>query len=297
MIDRVHPAALVLVAVFFGTVMDAVIKAISVDHALFMIVFWRFVVGAVIVTIPFFLMGKRLPGWEATRFHGARSLIQVIAALLFFYAVSKLELAEVTTLGFTAALMVVPFAWLILGERPRPRAVLAALLGFLGVVVTVWGKPLSTDEPDRLFGIAAVLVSAALYAVILVMLRMRAAKDGAFVIAVYTNVFPAFFMLGPALYVGIMPPLDMVPVFVGFGMLGCSVWILMTLAYGRSEAQNLAPLDYSALIYSTFLGWVFFNEPPRLEVFLGAGLIILACLFVVFDGSARKKRIRLRNVK
>lgn len=297
MIDRVHPAVLVLVAVFCGSVMDAIVKGLQVDHALLMIMFWRFVVGSLIVGVPFVLLRRRLPNCEATRFHMLRCFIQVISVLLFFYSLSKLELAEATTLTFTAALLVVPTAWLLLGERPRPRAVLGAVLGFFGVIVTVWGEPLSADNPDRFIGIACALTSAMLFAVLLVMLRMRAAQDGAFAIAVYSNVFPAIFMLIPALFVGIFPPMELVPALIGFGALGCSVWILMTLAYGRSEAQNLAPLDYSALIYSTFLGWVFFNEPPRLEVFLGAGLIILACLLVVFDGSGRKKRIRLRNVK
>jgi drug/metabolite transporter (DMT)-like permease len=58
---------------------------------------------------------------------------------------------------------------------------------------------------------------------------------------------------------------------------------LMTLAYARAPAQRLAPLEYSALIWSGLFGSVFFSEYPGWQTWVGAVIIIGACLIVAFE--------------
>jgi len=67
------------------------------------------------------------------------------------------------------------------------------------------------------------------------------------------------------------------------GALGYAVWYLMTLAYARAPAQRLAPLEYTALIWSGIFGSVFFAEYPGWQTWVGAAVIIAACLIVAFE--------------
>ena len=88
-----------------------------------------------------------------------------------------------------------------------------------------------------------------------------------------------------------MPDWSDIPLFLMFGVLGYTTWYLMTLAYARAPAQRLAPLEYSALIWSGLFGSVFFQEYPGWQTWVGAVIIIGACLIVAFEErfSTRKE--------
>ncbi len=107
-----------------------------------------------------------------------RGLVHTAMVLLFFFSLTKLPLAEATTLGFTATLMVAPLEWLILGVRPQARVLLASLLGFAGVVVIALGSDPGDGEAGTLLGRLAALAAAVFYALSLIMRRARARSDG-----------------------------------------------------------------------------------------------------------------------
>jgi S-adenosylmethionine uptake transporter len=67
------------------------------------------------------------------------------------------------------------------------------------------------------------------------------------------------------------------------GALAAAFMYLMARAYAAAEAQQLAPIHYTELIWATAIGYVVFKETPRLEIYLGAALIIAACLFAAYD--------------
>jgi len=61
--------------------------------------------------------------------------------------------------------------------------------------------------------------------------------------------------------------------------------LLFAWSYARAEAQALVPLEYSGFLWAALFGWLFFAEPLRLPVLLGAALIVAACWI-----AAPKKR-------
>jgi S-adenosylmethionine uptake transporter len=58
---------------------------------------------------------------------------------------------------------------------------------------------------------------------------------------------------------------------------------LMSRAYARAEAQQLAPIHYTELIWATAIGFLVFQEVPRVEIYVGATLIVAACLWAAWD--------------
>lgn len=58
---------------------------------------------------------------------------------------------------------------------------------------------------------------------------------------------------------------------------------LMAQAYARAEAQQLAPIHYTELLYASLIGFFLFHEVPRPEIYMGAALIIAACLWAAYD--------------
>ncbi|WP_084397739.1 DMT family transporter [Henriciella aquimarina] len=287
------PVLIAAIAVAMGSGIDALVKGIAPGAGLHHLLAWRFLFGGIIAFAVFRAKKRPWPSAAATRFHTMRGLLQLFCAFTFFYALTQLRLAEATALGFTAALLVAPVARIVIGEKISLVAVGAALLGFGGVALAVWdssGAGRSLEEANRTLGLVSLFVSTIGYAFVLVFLRLRATKEDATTIAMFTNVVPAIAMLPVTVGLFGFPALSALPLFALLGLLGYSVWFLMTLAYARAPAQQLAPLEYTALIWGAVFGLVFFDELPGWRLWAGAAIIIASCLIVAFDSHFRTRR-------
>lgn len=278
------PLLIAIIAIAMGSAIDAIVKGVAPSVGLQHLLAWRFLFGALIALAVFRAQKRPNPSWESIRFHTVRGLLQLACAFTFFYALMHLPLAVATIIGFTAALMVPFVAWVLMRERVSPIALIATVIGFAGAAFAVTGRPQrGAVSEDWLLGVVSCFLAAFLYALILVMLRMRATKEDATTIAMFTNLVPAVAML-PVTF-GLFGAVDWrdIPIFIMLGVFGYAVWYLMTLAYARAPAQRLAPLEYTALIWSGVFGSIFFAEYPGWQTWVGAAIIIAACLIVAFE--------------
>lgn len=266
------PLLIVVLAIGMGSGIDALVKGTAPQAGLMQLVAWRFLFGAMIAAVVFMAQRRAIPRGEAIRFHAMCGVVQLVSAILFFFALTRLALAEAVSL----------------------RAFAITLVGFAGAAFAVSGGGAGPGSDGRWLGVAAGFAAAMLYAVVLVLLRLRALREDATTIALFTNAVPALCM-SPVLF-GLAGPLDMayLPVFALLGALGYAVWYLMTLAYARARAQSLAPIEYTALIWSALFGIVFFAEMPAWQVWVGAVAIIGSCLGIAFeDHFATRRATRL----
>lgn len=278
------PVLIAVLCIFLGSIIDAVVKGVLAEAALVSLLAWRFATGGVIAFGLFVATRQPRPTIRAVRFHALRSAVQLSSAFLFFWSLTQLALAEATVIGFTSALMVAPLAAVILRERITATSMIAAGLGFAGAFLAVsietQGAPV---DGRRVLGACAAFAAAFLYALTLVFIRLRAREEPPLVIAAFTNIIPGL-MLFPFLLRGLPTQnWSVVPVFIGLGIIGFTVWWLFSVAYSRAPAQRLAPIEYTALIWSAILGAIFFDEVPGWPLYLGAVIIIAACLIVAFE--------------
>jgi S-adenosylmethionine uptake transporter len=281
---RAPPIVLALIGVFMGCVMDAVIKHLGANYSAVVVGFWRYAFGTLVSGAIVLALRKQMPAGAGLRRHAVRAIASTCSAVLFFHCLSILPIAEATVLIFCAPLMIAPLARWILGEKFRRMALFALAIGFAGMLVTVQGEDFGAMDARRIEGILSGVGAALLYALSLVLLRQLAQKDDAIVTAFLGNIFPAIYLLVPALFLGIAPlPAD-IPVFAFTGLAGFLLWLMLTQAYARAPAQSLAAAEYSALIWSALLGYVFFAETPRWQVWIGALVIIAAVTLAAWDG-------------
>ncbi|MEO1029458.1 MAG: DMT family transporter [Pseudomonadota bacterium] len=272
------PFLLTSICIFIGSIIDLLVKLIALDRPVLMLTSWRFLIGAIITLMMFYLSGRATPSFRAIRFHFFRGGAQAICAALFFWSLTQLALAEATILGFLSALMIGPLAVPILGERLRWVSGLAALLGFAGAVLAISSAAAGAPEDgNRALGAAAAIFAAALYALTLVLLRLRTRQEDTLTLVMFSNVMP-FIWLSPIwlFYLPDTRAID-IPIFGGLSVLGILVWWLFTLAYARAPAQKLAPFEFTALVWSAIFGALFFAEVPGWQLYAGATLIIAAC--------------------
>ncbi len=279
MLSRLSPVALAALGVLLLSLMDAVIKHLTATNGTLAIAFGRYLFGAGAAALIWNAAGRPQVTTEMLRAHALRGFILVGSATGFFFALSKLGLAEAITLGFLAPLLIPFAAWGLLGERLRPRSLIAGGVGFIGAAIASWTPGSDPIPDDRMLGIVAVLFSAVTYAISIAMLRGRADKDGAPIVGLMQSLMPMLIVAAPAVALSPLPPADDLPYFALMGVLGASGWYLLINAYARAEAQQLAPLEFTALIWSTATGFLLFHEAPPPQLFAGAALIVAACLF------------------
>jgi S-adenosylmethionine uptake transporter len=156
------------------------------------------------------------------------------------------------------------------------------------VVIAAYRPSAAPMSAQHWLGIAAVCISAPIYALSVVMLRHRAAADGPVTIGVMGNLLPALILAAPALALSPPPAVADLPAFALVGVLGASFWIMLTWAYARAPAQRIAPIDYTSLIWASLWGYLFFQETPRPATLLGAAFIVAACILVTWEQRRAK---------
>lgn len=285
------PMLIALAAVMCAACMNALMKGLAADEAVIVLTAWRYLFGGLFALIVFFIVRPKLPGPDAIPFHVVRGAIQLASAYLFFWALTQISLAEATVLGFTSALMIAPVARVVLKERISGFVVAASFAGFAGVALAVsggTGTPL--EGGDRVLGIASALSAAFGYAIALVLLRQRSKSEAPATLAMFTNVVPAALLLPVLLFMAPSPELGRLPLYALTGLFGFGIWSLMTVAYSRAPAAQLAPLEYTSLIWATLIGWAVFAEVPDWRLWAGAAIIVSACLAVAFESRFVTRR-------
>lgn len=283
------PLMLAMIGVMMGCVLDALIKHLGAAYTAVLIAEMRYVFGTIFAGLTVLALKRKLPDGAGLRRHAVRTIAVTGSAVLFFHALTILPITEATVLIFCAPLMIAPLAWWILGERMQPIAAVALAVGFIGVIITVQGAPEAADTARRIEGIASGFAASVLYALSIVLLRQVAQRDDAVVTAFLGNVFPALYLLAPTLLMGAAPVATDIPLFALAGLTGFLLWFLLTQAYARAPAQSLAAAEYTALIWSALLGYFFFAEVPRWQVWVGA-LVIVAAVMLSAWHSRRQKQ-------
>lgn len=286
----IPPLALAMIGVMMGCVLDALIKHLGAAYSAVLIAEMRYVFGTIFSGMTVLAMKRKLPNAAGLRRHAIRTIAVTGSAVLFFHSLTILPITEATVLIFCAPLMIAPLAWWILGEKMQPIAAISLVIGFIGVIVTVQGAPEAADTARRVEGIISGFAASVLYALSIVLLRQVAQRDDAIVTAFLGNVFPALYLLIPALLMGAAPAATDLPLFAFAGLTGFLLWFLLTQAYARAPAQSLAAAEYTALIWSALLGYFFFAEVPRWQVWIGALVIVFAVMLSAWH--SRRNRVR-----
>ncbi len=267
-------ALCVLIAEALLTLMDALIKGLTARYPTFEIAFLRFAFGTLWASI---LVAYYRPGWpsaETVRSNASRSLLIVVTATCFFYALGQLPLAETVALSFLSPVLMVLFGGLLLGEKLDRSIGLALAAGLAGMLLIVgWRLGASDYQAGALWGVAAVCISTVAYALNVIVLRWRAQRDPALTIVWFQSACPSVILLIPAIWVWVAPDAADLALFALVGAIGVVGHFLLTLAFARAEAARLAPLHYSTLVWGIAFGYVFFHELPNSAALAGAVLI------------------------
>lgn len=266
--------------------MDAVMKDMSIVHGAYSAVLWRSVAGIVLLGPVFVARRGVWPRRAALALHIARGAVAGASLVLFFWGLARVPMAQTVALTFLAPLIAVLLAAATLGERIRRAAIGGSAVAGIGVLVIAAGQIQTQASGAALLGSAAIFGASILYAGSLILLRKQAQVTDPLEIALFTNIVVGALLLVGAPWYSAWPAAGYLPHIVGAAALGSVSGVALAWAYGRAEAQVLAPVEYTAFLWAALLGWCVFGEQVSRHTALGAVLIIAGCVLAVRGPAA-----------
>ena len=264
------------IATFSG--MDAVMKGLVIALGIYPTMLWRMLSG-VAMSGALFAVRPNWPSRSTMRIHLYRGALTTVMALLFFWGIARVPLAQAIALAFIAPLISLFLAAAFLHETIGRRMIGASLIAFAGVAVIFVGQARADLGDDALLGSIAILVSAVCYAVNIILMRRQALVAGPIEIAFFQNVIVAVLLLAawPAVGGADVPPRDQIPFVLLAALLSTASLLLLSWAYARAEASYLAATEYTAFLWAMLLGWLVFGESVSPFTLAGAALIVAGC--------------------
>lgn len=283
---HLFPIFAALAGVAFLSLMDAFMKSAALAIGAYSAATLRYGLGFVMAAPVWLAAGGKWPARTPLRFHLIRGFVTAFMSLTFFYSLTKLPIAEAIAISFFAPILSLYLAALILKERIRREAIVAALLGLAGTLVIVGGRiGRERMTEDAAWGLAAIVFSAILYAYNLVLGRQQAQVAGALEIsAFHSGVGGLVLALGAPFFL----TLPSAPVWGDLAvaaLLTVSGAAALAWAYAREEAQVLVPMEYSGFLWASLFGWLFFREAVPATTIAGVVLIVAGCWI-----ATRRKR-------
>jgi len=260
------------------SLMDAAMKDLSIAMGAYNAVIWRNMLGSLLMGILFVGSRQHWPSVDVLKLHLWRSMVVSVMAVSFFWSLTVLPLAEAIGLSFIAPVIALYLAAVMLDEVIGKAAILASVSGLLGVAIIIAGRVSGGYTTDHLWGAAAVLFSAVVFAYNLILARRQAQVAKPVEIAFFQNLFVAVTLSFAAPWFLAPMPVDKAPMLAGAAALAILSLLLLSWAYARAEAQILIPVEYTAFVWAAAFGWLFFGEPVTVPVLLGTLLIVTGSL-------------------
>lgn len=259
-------------------VMDAVMKAVSLQIGAYNTLVWRLGVAVLLTGMIYAVTRPTLPARSTMKVHFGRSVLVAVMAMAFFWGIVRVPLAEAIALSFIAPLIALGLAAVFLKEKIGRQSVLGSLLGLAGVAVVVAGRIGGTHSHETVIGMAAVLFSAVVYAMNLVVARHQAQLAKPLEIAFFQNLFVLGILGLAAPWLLAVPGAEHWPGIGAAALLAVASLLLLSWAYARAEAQILLTVEYTAFIWASMMGWWMFGEKLTLATIAGTLLIVAGCL-------------------
>jgi drug/metabolite transporter (DMT)-like permease len=268
-------AAVISLGIMFMLVKLAGNRGVHVGESLF----WRQLAGLP-VAIAWLWFSNDLASIRTGRpgAHALRMVLGIAAMACNFTAMVLLPMADATTLGFATQIFATIFAALLLGEPTGRYRWGAIILGFIGIMIALRPGAHALSTTGTMVAMAGALMTAG--AIIQMRRLTRTESPGAIVF---------WFSLASTIPLGIAQfffakahDSETWLIIAGLSLAGAISQILITASLRYASVATNMTLDYSALIWSVFLGYMVFGDLPASTIMQGAPLIIGAGLIIAW---------------
>jgi len=263
---------------FFFSLLNALMRSLTLHLDPFQAQFLRYFCG-LLVLLPVVWHG----GWAAylpRQIGGqfARGALHTLGLCLWFTALPRIPLADMTAIGFTTPLFIMIGAYLVFREPMRWERWAATLVGFVGVLIVV-GPKMSAGAGGGAYHLL-MLASAPAFAASFLLTKALTRYETAGVILVWQSISVSVFSLPLALWHWQDLSAWQWAAFMLCGMLGSAGHYCLTRSFAAADISATQSAKFLDLVWSAALGWLLFADLPSQTTVIGGVLICAATIWV-----------------
>ena len=252
-----------------------IVRHLGTDMSAVQAAFIRYVFGLLLLAPVFFKLGSLVRERKIMGLHAVRGVLHGIGVMLWFFAMAKIPIAEVTALGFTAPIFTTLGAALFLGERLHLHRIGAVLIGFGGAIVV-----LQPGFQEISIGAVAQLVAAPLFACSFLIAKRLTRTESSPAIVAYLSIFVTLTLLPPALIVWRTPTLIELGWLFATAVCATAGHVTLMQAFRAADLTVTQPIQFLQLVWATVLGLTLFGEQPEIWTWVGGGVIVASATYI-----------------
>ncbi len=265
----------------------ALVKYLGDDMPAAQSAFLRYLLGLVFLLpmLPALRAASYTP--RALGFYGLRGGVHALGVILWFYAMTRIPLAEVTAMNYLSPVYVTLGAALVLGERLAARRLLAVLAAFVGALIILRPglRELST-------GHLAMLGTAILFAASYLMAKRMSGQVNAAVVVGMLSITVTICLAPVAFAVWVPPTATQLFWLFWVAAFATAGHYTMTLAFAAAPITVTQPVTFLQLVWAVLLGALVFGEGMDGFVILGGTVIMGSVLFITWREAMLRKEAR-----
>ncbi|MDB5840139.1 MAG: ribN 1 [Herminiimonas sp.] len=270
-------------------VLNMLLRKMAMELDPFQAQFLRYLFGFLVMAPLIFRSG--FAAFLPTRISGqfVRGGVHAIGLCLWFFALPKIPLADMTAIGFTSPIFIMLGAAFFFKEAMRWDRWFAALLGFAGVVMVVAPKLSGAGGVYNL----VMLASAPMFAASFLITKALTRYESAQVIVLWQALTVTIFSLPMALLHWQNPSAVQWFTFVLAGMLGSAGHYCLTRSFAAADISATQSVKFLDLVWASLLGWLVFADQISQSTMIGGTVICGATIWI----ARREARNRTAGIK
>jgi drug/metabolite transporter (DMT)-like permease len=256
--------------------LNALMRVLALELHPFQAQFLRYLFGMLVMLPLIVRSGPRsyLPQRIGPQF--TRGAVHTLGLCLWFTALPRIPLADMTAIGFTAPIFIMLGAWFFFREPMRWERWLAAAIGLGGVVIVLAPKLSGSGGIYNL----VMLASAPVFAASFLLTKSLTRHETTGVIVVWQAVSVTLFSLPLALWVWQAPSVLQWCGFAVCGLLGSTGHYCLTRSFRAADISATQSARFLDLVWATAMGWLLFADVPTQSTLIGGAVICAATLWI-----------------
>ncbi len=269
-----------IVTAFFFSAMTGFVAKFTHQAPVTVTVFLQYAVSFALFLPLAFKRGTSGLQTKHLALHVVRSLAGSGAQLLFFLALAGLPLLDASLLA-NASPLFIPLIVLVWLHKPIRASVWGSLaIGLAGVILVIHPGPELLHDPASFIA----LLSAILSAIGLTTTNTLAESEPPYRILFYNFGISSTVLAALAAFTWKPIATHVLLLLLVIGVLYASTQYCIILAYRYADATALSPFNYSVVIFSGILGWLFLGNIPSAGAIIGTALICAGGILSIVKG-------------
>ena len=269
------------------TCVTGIVRHLGSDMPAIEAAFLRYAIGLVLIVPMMRPLLRRGTRSRLIKLHAMRGFVHGIGVMLWFYAMARIPIAEVTAIGFISPIFVTVGAALFLGEALHKRRIAAVLIGFLGSMII-----LRPGFESVSLGQLAQLGAAPLFAVSYLIAKRLSDDDDPTIIVGLLSLFCTLTLLPGALLQWRDPSLDELFWLTLTAVFATTGHYTMTRALQAAPITVTQPISFLQLVWASLLGMFAFGEAVDPYVIFGGGIVVAAASYISHREATAARRVR-----